>query len=112
MRRPSWLFLILAGAYLLPAIVLDVLVVRDMGNSYGFFDTIAMAVVSAPIGILTVGLLEGTLPLNRPAAWFAVLVLSQCGNVLLAWGLVCGLRAAIRTARRRNGTSNERKGEP
>jgi len=100
MRRLSWLFLILAGAYLVPAIVLDFFIVRDMGTSYEFFDTIAMAIVSAPVGLVTVGLLENTIPLDRKTVWFAVLVASQCGNVLIAWGLIRGLRLAVRSARR------------
>ena len=100
MRRPSRLLLALAGAYLLPAVVLDALVVRDLGNSYGFFDTIALAAVSAPVGLVTVALLEGTVPLDRRAVWFAVLVASQCGNVLLARGLFRALRAAVRAVAR------------
>jgi hypothetical protein len=90
------LFTILAGAYLLSAAVLDLLIVRDMGNSYGYFDKIAMAAVSAPVGLVTVGLLENNIPLTNRLPWFAVLVASQCGNVLLAWGAVRGLRLAVR----------------
>ncbi len=100
MRRPSRLLLALAGAYLLPAVVLDARVVRELGNSYGYFDTYAMAVVSAPVGLVTIGLLAGTVPLDWRAAWLAVLVASQCGNVLLARGLFRALRAAVRAVAR------------
>ena len=106
MRGPSWLFLILAGVYLLPAIVLDIVLVCDMGNSYAVFDIIGMAVLSAPVGFVPVLLLERTIPLDWPAAWFAVLVVCQCGNVLLAWGVVRVLRLTIRAAARLVGGGN------
>ena len=102
MRRPSRLAVGLAAAYLIPAALLDVAVVRTLGQSYGYFDAIALAAVSAPVGAVAVGVGERFLPMapDAAAAWFGLLVAAQAGNVALAWLAARGVKRVVRAVGR------------
>ena len=92
MRRPSWLAYLLAALYLTPAFLLDLLIVTGLEQSYGEFDTAAMAFVSAPVGLIVVPELDSDIPLSNRVAWASILVGCQLANVLLTWLFFRGVK--------------------